>query len=316
MINQLDGETLPISTILESLRNSEQVSIHLLYRLSDMSPEELVDFYSIWDTIDEDKRRIIIRHLADITEHNFQVDFSDVFAHGLDDKAAEVRLASLDGLWDCERISLIEKIIELMRDDPSVEVRALAAATLGHYVLLAEWGQIPLHHAEPIADALLEQIDDYNADAAIQRAALESISASGHPRVQSLIQDAYISGELDSQISALFAMGRSADPYWLNILREEMSSPVVEMRIEAARAVGEIAHTSAVPELIELTSDEDLEVRLMAITSLGRIGGDVAHRYLSELAEDPDHLELHETVVEALDEIEWLGGAIDLLPGE
>jgi HEAT repeat protein len=91
-----------------------------------------------------------------------------------------------------------------------------------------------------------------------------------------------------------------------------MSSPLVEMRLEAARAAGEIGEKSAIPELIELTSDEDLEVQIVAVSAMGLIGGDVAQRLLLDIVDDPDSQELFEAATDALEEIEWLGGDIDL----
>jgi HEAT repeat protein len=93
---------------------------------------------------------------------------------------------------------------------------------------------------------------------------------------------------------------------------DEMSSPIVEMRLEAARAAGEIGDKSAIPEVIELTSDEDLEVRLVAVTALGRLGGDIPRRFLEDIIADPDMKELHEVATEALEDVDWLGGVIDL----
>lgn len=312
MDDNSDNREQAVKEILQELGSSESISIPLLYRLSDLTPAELGEFCGAWALIDPERRRVIVRHLADITEENFHVDFTEVFAQCLEDNAPEVRIASLDGLWDSDRVVLIRQIIDLMENDPDQEVRALAAATLGHYVLLGEWRQIPTHSIEPIVESLLNQIDSRQTGAAIRHAALESVAASGHPRVESLIHNAYDGAELDAQKSALFAMGRSADSRWINIVIDEMSSPLTEMRLEAARAAGEIGENSAVPELIELTSDEDLEVQIVAVGALGRIGGEIASRFLQDIVDDADSKELSDAASEALEEIDWLGGEIDL----
>lgn len=305
-----------MNELLDELKTSDSVSIPLLYRLSDLGSSEFAEFCGAWSSIERDRRRTIVRHLADISEENFHVDFTDVFAHCLDDSAPEVRKASLDGLWDSERVTLIGRIIDLMEGDPDPEVRVLAAATLGHYVILGEWRQIPVQTAEPIVESLLKQIDNKQSAEPIRYAALESVAASGHPRVESLIHEAYDSADLTAQKSALFAMGRSADTRWSNIVIDEMSSPMTELRLEAARAAGEIGHKSAVPELIELTSDEDLEVRVVAVSSLGRIGGEIVQQFLHEIVDDPDMEELSEVATDALEEMDWLGGEIDLSLGD
>jgi hypothetical protein len=301
-----------VDDILEILNSEERVSIPLLYRLSDLRPDELEKFCAVWPRLDDERRRIVIRHLADITEENYIVDFSDIFSFCLGDETAAVRMASLDGLWDSERVSLIGRIVQMMQSDSHTEVRSLAAATLGHYILMAEWGQIPAASVEGAIEALIEAQEDKQLDPAIRRAALESLGAAPHPRVAELIEAAYDSGDLGMQLSALFAMGRSADWRWLPIVLDEMTSMVEEMRLEAVRAAGGIGHSDAVPELAELAWSDELEVRLAAIAALGQIGSDRASEVLQGIAEDPDAAEVHEAANDALEEMSWLGGGIDL----
>ncbi|MFN2188112.1 MAG: HEAT repeat domain-containing protein [Candidatus Promineifilaceae bacterium] len=312
MIDNIDNSELGIRKILNKLQQSETLSISLLYQLSDLTPDEFGEFCDAWSGMESEKRRIIIRHLADISEESFEVDFYDIFAHCLEDVEPEVRKASLDGLWDTERIPLIVRIIELMESDPDIEVRTLAAATLGHYVVLGEWGFIPQQRVAPIIEALLNQADVLDGHQPLRHAAIESLAASAHPRVEPLIHELYASADLRAQKSALFAMGRTADSRWIDTVIDEMSSPEVDLRIEAARAAGEIGHKSAVSELIELTSDEDFEVRVVAVNALGSIGGDISRRFLLDILDDPDFEDLNEIILEALEEIDLLGGEIDL----
>jgi len=316
MDENTDNGSRTISEIVDDLKSSDSLSIPMLYQLTDLGPSEISEFCGAWSSIDSERRRVIVRHLADISEENFEVDFTDVFAHCLDDDSPEVRKASLDGLWDSERVTLIRPIIDLMEGDSDAGVRVLAAATLGHYVLLGEWSQIPERTVEPVVESLLNQIESKHTKELVRHAALESVAASGNPRVESLIHKAYDSADLSAQKSALFAMGRSADTRWINIVIDEMSSPIVELRVEAARAAGEIGHQSAIPELIELTSDEDLEVRMVAVSSLGRVGGDISRQYLQEMVEDFDDEELSEAASNALEEMDWFGGEIDLSIGD
>ena len=301
-----------VESILEELNSDEKVPIPLLYGLSDLAPDELEQFCTLWPRLNDERRRIVVRHLADITEENYVVDFSDVFSFCLEDETPAVRMASLDGLWDTERVVLIDRIVAMMQSDPHLEVRTLAAATLGHFVLMAEWGQIPAERVEAAIDALIETQENEDAEPATRRAALESLGAAPHPRVPELIESAYDSADLGMQLSALFAMGRSADVRWLPIILDEMSSMVEEIRLEAARAAGGIGHSDAVPELADLALTDDLEVRLVAIAALGQIGSDRASEILQSIAEDPDAAEVHEAVNEALEELSWLGGGLDL----
>lgn len=305
-------ENKPFEHVIEDLSQDEQVSIPLLFRLTDMNAADLAHFRATWPTIEPSRRQLIVRHLADITEENFQVDFSEVFAMCLADESDAVRLAALDGLWDTERESLIQPIINCMETDSSEEVRASAAATLGHFLLLAEWKQIRQSATAPIVPALLAQVDSPETAQTVRRAALESLGPSNHPRVTNLIEDAYDSGDFDMQVSAVFAMGRSADLRWLSTILDEMLSPETEMRLEAARSAGSLGSSEAIPNLEELLYDEDLEVRLAAVTALGQIGGATAQRILEELAEDPEADDLYEAIDEAMEEMDWLDGEFDI----
>jgi HEAT repeat protein len=310
--NMINENKYTIEDVMNSLRSDRPISIPMLFQLSDLSPDELDHFCTEWSGIEEERRRVIIRHLADISEENFQVDFSEVFSHCLADEAPSVRMASLDGLWDTDRLALIDPIIRLMESDADTEVRSLAAATLGHYVLMGEWQQIPYENISPIVERLIGQIDSEETPQSVKRAALESLGAASHLRVSSLIEQAYDEGDPDMQISAVFAMGRSADARWLPIIIDEMLNPTMEMRIEAARAAGEIGSSDFIPNLAELVWDEELEVRLMAIAAMGQIGGDLAEQVLQDLVIDPEASDVHNAAIEAIEEMGWLDSDIDL----
>jgi HEAT repeat protein len=293
------------------LASGESVTVYRLYQLSDMSYEDLDKFTAIWQDLDDERRRIVLRHLADISEGDYQVDYCEVFAHCLADPSPPVRIAALDGLWDSERISLIEPILEMAQYDPDMEVRRLAAANLGHYIILGEWDVISLKHTEPIIEILLSIFEDDNSDPPVRRAALESISSNPHEKIPGLIEQAYDSGDSKMQVSAIFAMGQSADPRWLSIIQDEMQSPYEDMRIEAVRAAGSIGKSELISDVTDLIMDDDLEVALAAIAALGEIGTQLGQKILLDMADDPDMEELHQAIGEALEQLSWLDDDFD-----
>lgn len=303
----------PFSTVLDALFTNEQLPVHLLYRLTDLTADEMADFSRRWPEVPAERRRVIVRHLADISEENFVVDFAPIFAQCFRDPAPPVRVAALDGLWDATHLPLVRPIIDMMQHDESVEVRAAAAAALAHYVLMAEWGELPPTISPPIVDALLAEFEKTETALPVKRAALEALGAASHPRLGSLIEDAYESEDFEMQLSAVFAMGSSASSRWLPTVLDEMDNPAAAMRIEAARAAGAIGSSDAVDELANLTVDENRDVRLTAVTALGQIGGDVAYRILADLADDPESEDLHEAVDEALEELTWMSGNLSLM---
>jgi len=303
---------LPFEQVLGSLFDPAPVSIPLLFRFSDMAPEEMDAFCRFWPQQDGERRRVIVRHLADLSEGNYQVDFGPVFTFCLHDERPDVRLAALDGLEESENPAYISPIIACMTDDEDEEVRSLAAATLGHFLLLAEWKQLPARAVQPAVEALLAQYQADGAPAVVKRAALESLGNTSDDRIPPLIREAYQSGRERLQLSAIFAMGRSADSQWLPIVGQELTNPLVRIRLEAVQAAGGLGDEALVPALIDLLSDEEVEIQLAAVAALGQIGGDLAHDYLTELADDSEFEELHEAIQEALEEMGWLGGDIDL----
>lgn len=308
----LMDDQLPFSQVLDQLFDSPQVPINLIYRLSDLSPEQMEQLRERWVTEPDERRRLITRHMADISEENFVVDFSPVLKMALGDSEAAVRLAALDGLWDTSNTLVVSPIIGLMESDPEEQVRASAAATLGHFVLMGEWNQINQRVAGRIVDALLRQVDNPATADAVRRAALESLGNAAHERVPDLIREAYGQDNEAMRLSAIFAMGRSADRQWTPYILDEMRHPRADMRIEAARAAGNIGDSNAVDRLIELLADEDLEVQMAAVTALGQIGSEEAYEILRHLAADPEAEALWDMIEESMEEIEWLGGEIDL----
>lgn len=306
------SDELAFSEVLRQLAEAERVHLPLIYRLSDMSPQEFEAFVAGWPAWPERRRRVVARHMADICEENFVVDFAPAFRFMLGDETPAVRLAALDGLWDSSNLACIDPIIELMQHDPDPQVRASSAATLGHYVLMGEWGQIRERVAGRIVEALLAQFQREDDPVAVRRAVLESLGNAAHPAVPALIDRSYERGGDEMRLSAVFAMGRTADRRWMPIIMDELGSDDTEMRLEAIRAAGNLGFSDPVDRLIELLYDDDLETRLAVVAALGQIGSEAAYEALQELADDPDAEELWDAIEEAMDEIEWLGGEIDL----
>jgi HEAT repeat protein len=297
---------MPFPAVLSALFGGDEVPVHLVFRLSDMPADDFALFQREWSEVSEDRRAALVRHMADIAEENYLVDFTPVFAYLFDDNYASVRQAALDGVWDSTDTHLVPPIIAMLQGDANVGVRAAAARALAHYVLLAEWGQIRAGAASPIVDALLAEYDRPTAPPEVKRAALEAVASSDHPRVPDLILNAYDDGSNDLQLSALFAMGLTADQRWLPILDDEMQSPSADFRAEAARAAGSLGSADSIDALEGLLSDADIEVAMAAVYALGQIGGDRATELLARLAEDPNYEELYDAIDEALEEMDGL----------
>ncbi len=306
----------PFSEALGDLLSGEPLPLNTLTRLSDMSDAQLAEFQQAWPAVDQARREDIARLLAEMAEDNFLVDFDPVFHFLFRDAAPTVRISALQGLWDSTNESLIPTVIEMVEGDENVIVRATAARALAHYVLLAEWGQVSRESSDVIVAVLNKQLESRDVSDEVRRASLEAVASTNTPRVTEHILEAYESGSLDMQLSAIYAMGLSADSRWLPILLEEMSHPEAEVREEAARAAGTIGDTSAVSDLAQAAFDEEPEVAAAAILSLGQIGSEEAQDFLNQMLENAERPELLEIIEEALEEMDWQSGALDLLAFE
>jgi len=290
----------------------ERLNTRYLYALSGMTRAQLERFRQVWPTIEAERRRLVIRNLAELTEHSFEVNFDPIFLLVLGDEDSDVRVAAIEGLWENEDQALIGPLVHLLRADEAVHVRAAAAIALGRFVLLGELEEIDRAPAMLAEQALLEAIHLAEEDLEVRRRAVEAIAYSGAAGVREIIEAAYYHENEKMQASALFAMGRSADPYWRKWLLVELENPNPELRFEAARACGELEVASAVSPLAHLVFDDpDQEVREAAVWALGHIGGREAREALEACYEGDDEA-LSQAAAEALDEMDLLGESLSI----
>jgi len=301
----------PVEDTLKNLKNeAEPISVAGLFALSGLDRAELAPVRSTWDTLSADRRQTAIRHLVDIAEDNFEVDFSAIFRLGLSDQEPGVRAAALEGLWEDDDAALITPILQLLTD-PIETVRVAAAGALGRFVYAGELEDIPANKVAPVIKALKASYANPAETLDVRRRALEALGFLGYDEVGKLIQQGYQDAALPMRLSAVFAMGRSADDErWGETVVRELNSSEPEMRFEAARACGELEYTPAVRRLAELLDDVDENVQQAAVWSLGQIGGDKARQLLQAILQsDAEHL--HEDAEAALDELEFKGNNLD-----
>ncbi|HLF28568.1 MAG TPA: HEAT repeat domain-containing protein [Anaerolineae bacterium] len=297
-----------LDVLLQNLTDDEQMlSIARLYVLSGLEPTDLERVRVAWPLISAERRQAVVRHLADISEANFEVDFGLVFRLGLTDDDPDVRAAAIDGLWEEDDVKLIPTLIDLVQNDAVETVRATAAGSLGRFVLAGELEEIPVAKLEQVVEVLREIIADASETLEVRRRAVEAIGYSSAEGVSEIIADAYDDPDELMRVSAVFAMGRSADVQWAEVALRETESPNPEMRFEAARASGELQNRDAVPVLARLLEDPDDQVREAAVWALGQIGGNESRRLLTAILEDEDS-DLHEPAEVALEELEFITG--------
>jgi HEAT repeat protein len=281
-------ESKRITSIIQRLVGDEKLRHNALVALEKITPGEAPLFKRAWRTIPPPRRREIAQRLVELTEDNAELTFTSVFRALLKDDDAEVRASAVEGLWEDGDTALVAIFIGMMEQDNAENVQAAAAAALGQFALRAECGQLREEYSATISRALLAVIDNREKPLTVRRRALEAVAVFSLPQVGEAIKAAYVSGNHDYKMSALFAMGRHCDTVFLPILTVELSSTDTETRYEAASALGEMGEETAVAHLEELLSDTDADVRLTAIRSLGEIGGARAKKTLQKCLDSPD----------------------------
>ncbi len=288
------------------------ISNPMLYALSAPTRAEAARFQQIWPALPVTRRHEVIAALVENAEANFELDFDALFRITVEDEDAQVRAASIEGLWENEELWLIAPLLRMLQQDAAADVRAVAASSLGRFVLLGELEELDQSHLSAIQEALYEVINTQDEPVEVRRRAIEAIAYSTEEGVHDLLTAAYEDADEEMRISAVFAMGRSADPEFAEPIQFELGSSNPAMRYEAARACGELELDEAVPALIRLIADSDREVQSAAVASLGQIGGKRAREALERCVSEGDEV-LQLAAEDALAELQLGRQPLDLL---
>ena len=305
MMADQEGTSQPFGDFLQEVADtSRPLMAASLARLSAMLPEEITQFQSEWPGIDVTRRLAVVQELLDLEEDNVEFDFDAVFLEGIKDDDAEVRMASVRGLWEHEGTDLIAPLAALAREDRDPGVRAESALALGRFVMSHETGRLRDRHFGMVEEALRDVISNRDEIDEVRARALEAIGPRDDAWVRQAISEAYESGVRRMKVAAVHAMGRSAEARWLPLLLRELGNEEAEVRYEAAAALGSLGNEEAVPHLVRVLTDADEEVRGASIAALGEIGGRAAKEALLELTREGSEA-AKEAALEALAEIDF-----------
>lgn len=301
------GTTIPFQSILDALRdNSKPFPPVYLHQFSDLSPEDLEKLRTDWLNIASPRRSNLLEDLEELAEADSVVCFDEVARLALNDPEASVKVRAINMLWEAEDKTLVPIFLELMENDPSMEVRAAAASALGKYVYLGETDEIPAETLQNVEDALL-LLATSNEPVLIRRRALESLGFSHREEVAKLIERAFSSKEKDWLTSALYAMGRSADKHWEKQVISMLGNDDEEIRYEAVRAAGELELKSAREKLLDDIHEgiDDFDLRMATIWSLSQLGGEGVREQIEELMENCQEDEECQYLEEALENLSF-----------
>jgi len=277
---------------------------------SDISGEKLEIWVNTWQHLAGERRISIMEQLRDFAEEDFEQNFNTLFRIGLLDAEERVRLAAADGLFEDEHPSLVTPMIAILKDDPSEAMRAVAAQSLGRFVLLGEIEALTQDRRDQVYAALMRALLIETASSPVHRRALESLAFVTNEEMDLRIRDAFNSDDDLLRLSAIVAMGHSSNRAYLEMVRGELHSLSPAVRREAARASGSLEDQEAVVDLAPLLEDPDESVRLVTLDALAEIGGKDARRLLEAATASEDE-EFAAHAEEALEELDFWHGEID-----
>jgi hypothetical protein len=304
-------EDLPFEEVLTALLDAEQtLDPIMLYRLSDISQENLAALDQIWDMIHLDRRRALMEDLEQLTDDNTLLSFEPIFRRALVDDDESVRFFATRAIEVFDTDDLIPFFLDVLDEDGSIDLRAVTASVLGKYIYRGELDKISKRIQKEIEDRLFVILDgDHPLE--IQRRALEAVSYSSRDEVKVHILSAYENEQDDWIASALFAMGRSYDHEYSELVLDRLQHTSPKVRLEAVRACGELVLDDAVPVIMDLLNDLP-DIRETAIWALSQIGGEEAGPAIHELLEDEVSSEEEELIQQALERLDFLEDGVNL----
>ncbi|MCJ7715601.1 MAG: HEAT repeat domain-containing protein [Anaerolineales bacterium] len=304
-------EDIPFDEVLTALLDEDQILDPLyLYRLSDISPENLSILSDNWDDINVDRRRALIEDLEHLTDTNNLLTFESVFRIAIKDEDDQVRFFGTRAIEIFDTDDLIPFFISVLEEEENVDVRAVTASVLGKYIYRGELDKINQGIKRQIEDTLF-QILESDQPSQIKQRSLEAISFSSRSEVQDHILKAYNSDDEDWIASAVFAMGRSFDHQYSEMVLDQLQHTSPKVRLEAVRASGELVLEDAVPVILDLLDDLS-DIRAAAIWALSQIGGEDAGPAIHQLLDDEVSEDDAELIQQALERLDFLEDGVNL----
>jgi HEAT repeat protein len=274
-----------------------------LQEFSDIGALELKTFLDVWPRVKPSRKLTLLEELDALAEADMLVSFDDFARALLTDPEAEVRTRAIRLLDEYEDPKIVPSYLDMLKNDPDVNVRSEAANALNLFVDLGELEEIPESIYHQVEDALLASANSED-DVRVRRAALESLGYSSRPEVATLIESSFHRTDPAWQTSALIAMGRSADERWSDQVTRSLIHVDDRIRKAAVQAAGELSLPSARPILLRmLGEEEDATILSAVIWSLSQIGGEDVRTYLESLMDQLEDDEQIAFLEEALDNL-------------
>ncbi len=296
---------IPLSKIVEALLDEDKPFPPLyLHRFSDMEDADITRLKKIWNNVPVWRRQALMEDIEELGDSDYILSFEALALFALHDDDPKVREIAIRSLWDYDSRDAIKPFIDILENDPVMEVKAAAASALGKFIYLGEIEEIPQKIFNNIENLLLKKINSSEAQL-IRRRALEAMGFSSRKEVTNLINTAFQSDNAEWKASALLAMGRSANEGWIPQIKSMLDSDNSELRYEAVRSAGELEAKICIPDLVILLDDDEEDISLAALWSISQIGGKGIQEILEKRLEDARTEDKAEFIESALENLEF-----------
>ncbi|HET9914261.1 MAG TPA: HEAT repeat domain-containing protein [Anaerolineales bacterium] len=295
-------------TVLDALLSERKdFPRRYLQEFSDIGALELKTLLDVWPKVRPGRKLTLLEELDALAEADTLVCFDDFARSLLTDPDPEVRTRAIRLLDEYEDPKIVPSYLDMLRNDPDINVRVEAANALNLFVDLGELEKISDSVYHQIEDALLASAASED-DVRVRRTALESLGYSSRPEVSTLIESAFHRQDPNWQASALVAMGRSADERWDEHVTRSLVHVDDRIRKAAVVAAGELSLQLARPILLKMLGEEEEATILSAVIwSLSQIGGEDVRTYLENILDqlEDDDEEQIAFLEEALDNLSF-----------
>jgi HEAT repeat protein len=291
-------------TVLDALLSDrKEFPRRYLQEFSDIGTLELKTLLDVWPQVKPGRKLTLLEELDALAENDTLVSFDDVARALLTDPEPEVRTRAIRLLDEYEDPKVVPSYLDMLKNDPDLNVRVEAANALHLFVDLGELEEIPASIYHQVEDALLASAASED-NLRVRRAALESLGYSSRLEVTTLIDSAFHREDPAWQASSLVAMGRSADERWNDAVTRSLIHVDDRIRKAAVQAAGELSLQSARPILLKMLGEEEEPTILSAVIwSLSQIGGEDVRTYLENLLDQMEDDEQIAFLEEALDNL-------------
>ncbi|MEA3507158.1 MAG: HEAT repeat domain-containing protein [Elusimicrobiota bacterium] len=184
----------------------------------------------------------------------------------------------------------IDRLGEVLQEDPNFTVRALAAEALGNM------------RDKRATSYLIDALGDVNRN--VKASAIVSFGYIRDPKaVKPLIEFVKEEENVGLKISALNVLGVIGDSRAVTPLVEALENDNPRIRRIAAQSLGRLRDKESVDALIDAADDKNEGVRLFAVRALGEIGSEDAVKPLKKLLDDEENLEVKIAAAHALGQL-------------